>query len=85
MSTSDIIGMSFAIWLSLALYFVIGGIVCPDSLEQRWKRVVVCVLWPVYIAAHILFLPFRILIWMSKHPDDRECMENYNDYENEYY
>ena len=67
-------GKILCIFLLSILYVLFGGAICPNSVEVRWLRISIIILWPLYLALTIVSIPF-MLIWEFSKPTEQTDKE----------
>lgn len=75
MNIADIIGLTLGYVIVMSIYFGLGGLICPNSLNNQWARAGVVAFWPIVLIVSILLIPFGILYEFSK-PIEKNSLIN---------
>jgi len=62
--------------VTLFLYIIFGGAICPNSIENRILRTLIILFWPLFICLTICFCPFYMLYEFSKPAKQEEAELN---------
>lgn len=70
-SIFDLILAIICLVLGSCLWFLIGGCICPKIIKKHWIRIIISILWPVYLVCMFLSLPF-IVLYNCSTPEEQE-------------
>jgi len=78
MNLADIIGLTLGYVIVMSIYFGLGGLICPNSLNNPWVRGCVVAFWPIVLIVSILLVPFVILYEFSKPMNQNKIINKIN-------
>lgn len=72
-TTGDFILVVLAFVLISFMYVLLGGgLFCPDSVNNRFVRLMIILFWPVYFALVIVTLPLQLALSFSKTREEQD-------------